>query len=35
MTPTEIIKAETLGAKLVKIFPGNVLGPGFISAIKE
>ena len=35
MTPTEIIKAETLGAKMVKIFPGNVLGPGFISAIKE
>lgn len=35
MTPTEIIKAESLGATLVKIFPGNVLGPGFISAIKE
>jgi 2-dehydro-3-deoxyphosphogluconate aldolase/(4S)-4-hydroxy-2-oxoglutarate aldolase len=35
MTPTEIIKAEHLGAKMVKIFPGNVLGPGFISAIKE
>lgn len=35
MTPTEIIKAETLGAKLIKIFPGNILGPGFISAIKE
>lgn len=35
MTPTEIIKAENLGAKLVKIFPGNVLGTGFISAIKE
>lgn len=35
MTPTEIIKAETLGAKMIKIFPGNVLGPGFISAIKE
>lgn len=35
MTPTEIIKAEAMGATLVKIFPGNVLGPGFISAIKE
>ncbi len=35
MTPTEIIKAENLGAKLIKIFPGNVLGTGFISAIKE
>ena len=35
MTPTEIIKAENLGAKMVKIFPGNVLGTGFIGAIKE
>jgi 2-dehydro-3-deoxyphosphogluconate aldolase / (4S)-4-hydroxy-2-oxoglutarate aldolase len=35
MTPTEIIKAEQLGAKMVKLFPGNILGPGFMSAIKE
>jgi 2-dehydro-3-deoxyphosphogluconate aldolase / (4S)-4-hydroxy-2-oxoglutarate aldolase len=35
MTPSEIIRAENLGAKLIKIFPGNVLGTGFISAIKE
>lgn len=35
MTPTEIIKAETLGAKMIKLFPGNILGPGFLSAIKE
>lgn len=35
MTPTEIIKAEKLGAKIVKLFPGNILGPGFLSAIKE
>jgi 2-dehydro-3-deoxyphosphogluconate aldolase / (4S)-4-hydroxy-2-oxoglutarate aldolase len=35
MTPTEIIKAEKLGAQFVKIFPGNIVGPGFISAIKE
>ena len=35
MTPTEIIEAETLGATLIKLFPGNVLGPGFVSAIKE
>jgi 2-dehydro-3-deoxyphosphogluconate aldolase/(4S)-4-hydroxy-2-oxoglutarate aldolase len=35
MTPTEIIKAEKLGCKLIKIFPGNILGPGFIGAIKE
>lgn len=35
MTPSEIIKAETLGAKLIKLFPGNLLGPDFMSAVKE
>jgi 2-dehydro-3-deoxyphosphogluconate aldolase / (4S)-4-hydroxy-2-oxoglutarate aldolase len=35
MTPTEIAAAERAGASVVKIFPGNVLGPGFISAVKE
>lgn len=35
MTPSEIIKAETLGAKMIKLFPGNILGTGFLSAIKE
>ncbi len=35
MTPSEIIRAETLGAKMIKLFPGNILGPGFMSAIKE
>ena len=35
MTPTEIIRAEQLGAKMVKLFPGNILGPAFVSAIKE
>jgi 2-dehydro-3-deoxyphosphogluconate aldolase/(4S)-4-hydroxy-2-oxoglutarate aldolase len=35
MTPTEIIKAEKLGAKVVKLFPGNLLGPSFLSGIKE
>jgi 2-dehydro-3-deoxyphosphogluconate aldolase/(4S)-4-hydroxy-2-oxoglutarate aldolase len=35
MTPSEIIKAEQLGAKMVKLFPGNILGPGFLTAIKE
>lgn len=35
MTPSEIIQAETLGAKMIKLFPGNILGPGFLSAIKE
>lgn len=35
MTPTEIIRAEQLGARMVKLFPGNILGPAFLSAIKE
>ena len=35
MTPTEIIRAEQLGAKMIKLFPGNLLGPSFLSAIKE
>jgi 2-dehydro-3-deoxyphosphogluconate aldolase/(4S)-4-hydroxy-2-oxoglutarate aldolase len=35
MTPTEIIRAEQLGAKMIKLFPGNLLGPAFLSAIKE
>jgi len=34
MTPTEIIRAETLGAKMIKLFPGNILGPEFMSSIK-
>ena len=35
MTPSEIIRAEKLGAKIIKLFPGNLLGPSFLSAIKE
>lgn len=35
MTPTEIYTAETNGATLIKIFPGSVLGPSYISSIKE
>lgn len=35
MTPTEIIRAEQLGAKFVKLFPGNILGVSFVQAIKE
>lgn len=34
MTPTEIIKAEQLGAQIIKLFPGNLLGPSFLEAIK-
>lgn len=35
MTPTEIAAAELNGASLVKLFPGNLLGPGFVSAVKD
>lgn len=35
MTPTEILQAEKIGVTLVKLFPGNVLGPLFMQAIKE
>lgn len=35
MTVTEIIQAENLGAKFVKLFPGNLLGPAFVSGIKD
>ena len=35
MTPSEIMEAEQLGASLVKLFPGNLLGPSFLSSIKE
>jgi len=34
MTPTEIHVAQQAGCGLVKLFPGNVLGPGFIEAIR-
>lgn len=35
MTATEIMLAEESGADLVKLFPGHLLGPGFMSAIRE
>src|SRR5699024_7765352 len=34
MTPTEINMAEKSNVKLVKIFPGNTLGPSYIKSIK-
>lgn len=34
MTPTEIITAENLGIRLVKLFPGSLLGPGYVKSIK-
>jgi 2-dehydro-3-deoxyphosphogluconate aldolase/(4S)-4-hydroxy-2-oxoglutarate aldolase len=35
MTPTDIIAAENAGVKFIKLFPGNILGPEFMSSIKE
>lgn len=35
MTPTEIHLAQENDAALIKLFPANILGPGFVSAIKE
>jgi 2-dehydro-3-deoxyphosphogluconate aldolase/(4S)-4-hydroxy-2-oxoglutarate aldolase len=35
MTPTEIHVAENAGCRLIKLFPGNVLGPSFVSGIRE
>ena len=35
MTPTEIHLAQERGASLVKIFPANIVGPAFISSVKD
>jgi 2-dehydro-3-deoxyphosphogluconate aldolase/(4S)-4-hydroxy-2-oxoglutarate aldolase len=35
MTPTEIIAAENAGIHFIKLFPGNILGPDFLSGIKD
>ncbi|MEP6613043.1 MAG: bifunctional 4-hydroxy-2-oxoglutarate aldolase/2-dehydro-3-deoxy-phosphogluconate aldolase [Mucilaginibacter sp.] len=35
MTPTEIYLAQKNGADLIKIFPANILGPAFISSVRE
>lgn len=35
MTPTEIIAAEAAGVTFIKLFPGNALGAGFMSAIRD
>ena len=35
MTPSEVIAAENLGAKMIKLFPGNIIGMAFMQAIKE
>lgn len=32
-TPTEVHVAEKAGCRLIKLFPGNILGPGYVEAI--
>jgi 2-dehydro-3-deoxyphosphogluconate aldolase / (4S)-4-hydroxy-2-oxoglutarate aldolase len=35
MTSTEIAKAEARGITMIKLFPGSLLGPSYVNAIKE
>jgi 2-dehydro-3-deoxyphosphogluconate aldolase/(4S)-4-hydroxy-2-oxoglutarate aldolase len=35
MTPTEIHQAQQHKAMLIKIFPANILGPAFVSSIRD
>ncbi len=35
MTPSEIIAAENSGIGFIKLFPGNLLGPDFLTGIKD
>ena len=35
MTPTEIHQAQVHHAALIKVFPANILGPEFVSSIRE
>jgi 2-dehydro-3-deoxyphosphogluconate aldolase / (4S)-4-hydroxy-2-oxoglutarate aldolase len=35
LTATEIAQAEAAGATLVKIFPGSLVGPDYIAAIRD
>lgn len=35
ITPTELFLAQDDGLKLVKIFPANTVGPGFVQSVKE
>jgi 2-dehydro-3-deoxyphosphogluconate aldolase / (4S)-4-hydroxy-2-oxoglutarate aldolase len=35
LTPTEVVNAWRNGADVVKIFPGDIGGPGYLKALKE
>lgn len=34
LTPTEVFQAHSLGADVVKIFPGSLTGPAYVKALK-
>jgi 2-dehydro-3-deoxyphosphogluconate aldolase/(4S)-4-hydroxy-2-oxoglutarate aldolase len=34
LTPSEVTAARSLGADVVKIFPGSLVGPSYIKALK-
>lgn len=34
VTPTEVFQAFTLGSDVVKLFPGSLLGPSYVKALK-
>ena len=34
-TPTEIFAAQQAGAALIKVFPANLLGPSYVSSIRD
>jgi 2-dehydro-3-deoxyphosphogluconate aldolase/(4S)-4-hydroxy-2-oxoglutarate aldolase len=34
LTPTEVVRARTLGAHVVKLFPGSLGGPGYLAALR-
>ena len=35
LTPTEINVGHQHGAEIIKLFPANILGPSYVSAVKE
>jgi len=35
MTPADLMQAQESGPGLVKLFPANTLGPGFVQSVKE
>lgn len=34
LTPTEIVRAYRLGCRVVKVFPGSLVGPGYLKSLR-